>query len=98
MRLGVKVLARLEQRDIRLRLREVIDSNRFLNAHNRNVAKLAIEKGTESIYCSAVSAANRAHLNDLTFDQLDAVVFGKKTDFGHSVKFVDVEAALLILN
>src|SRR5258708_2107114 len=98
MRVGVEVLSRFEQHDVRLRLGEIAKAHRVLNTDLHSVTEHAMKKGARPIYCSCVRAANWTRLNDLSFDQLDAVVWRKESDFGHSVVIANVEVTLLKLN
>jgi hypothetical protein len=48
-----------------------------------------------SLPTRSVAAADGAHLQYLTFDEFDVIVFRKDPDFGHPVVLVYVEASFL---
>ena len=83
--LRVEVGAWLEDAQVRLRLGPAAEDDRILNPHDRTPVKPAREERVQAVDTGRVSGADRAHADDLAFDELDAIVLREDAGLGHPV-------------
>ena len=83
-----------EERQVRLGLRELAQTNRVLHAHLCQVGEPLAADGSETPNTARVRAADRGHLDDLPLDQLDPISLGEDASLGHPIVLVDRESPL----
>src|SRR5690242_12033925 len=91
MGLAVKVLAPLQESYVRLRLRETTQRNDSLSSNQRVLTHGPVEQSGDPVNGAAMQASYGCHIYDLSFDQLNARVRCKQTDFEHPVVFAHSE-------
>src|SRR5438128_1058621 len=93
MRSCVEVGSWYDENEVGLRLRVLVEPHRVLDADDCGVDDLAAEQPIQPIYTGCVPTTNRGHLDDLPFNQFDAVVLRKDPRGSHLVVFPNVEPA-----
>ena len=76
MGIGVKIFSWLEERQIRLWFRIIVQLNRVLNTQNSSISNLTADKRSEPINEGGMDWTNWAHKTYLSVDQFDAIIFG----------------------
>lgn len=84
----VEVWTRPQYREIRLRLGVRAEMDRILDTEDDLVCGFQRQKEFQEAFDHrGTETSDRGHLNDLPFDQLDAVVFAENAGPGHLVVF-----------
>ena len=83
--IAVVVGAWLQQQQVRLRLAAVADSQWILHADYAAIGGVLHEPAGESDDQSRVTAADRAHLDDVAVDELDAVILAQDTGLAQAM-------------
>src|SRR5467141_217736 len=68
------------------------EQKRILTPHNCSVAEASREQMLDPRHGTGVAAADRRHLDDLTFDELDAVLGSQDPGLAHPVILIEREA------
>src|SRR6266850_1581671 len=68
------------------------EQKRILTPHNCSVAEAGREQMLDPRHRTGVAAADRRHLDDLTFDELDTVLGSQDPGLAHPVILVEREA------
>jgi hypothetical protein len=91
MLVSIAISAKFQHGDIGLRLAEVVQMNRILNANSGSLTDPHNQKRVQRIHTRGVLTSYRTHLDDLPFDQLDAIIFSQYPGFYHAPVLSDVE-------
>lgn len=91
---GIKIISCSKEGEVWLRRRELINVNRVLDADNHLLPDRPIQKSIETFDACRMSAPDGTHLDDLTFDQLHAIIFGQDAGLSHALIFVNIEPTL----
>src|SRR5437773_6642640 len=90
----VVVSPRFDQTDIRLRFVEVIQADRQLRSHERLSLKYGGKKVVGAAHGRSMPGTHRAHLDDLSVNELRALSFPEDARLGHPVILVHGEESL----
>ena len=95
---GVKIGASFADRQIRLRLVEIIQADWILNRDGRFISEQARKEVSCTVDTAAMANSDRAHRNNLTFDELHSIIRIENSNLSHAVVFVNGEMFPLDLN
>ncbi len=93
MRTAVEIRSRRQERDIWLWLGVGWDPRRVLCPDDCPIADSSHEQARETRHARCMTRADRGHLDDLSVDELDAVVLREDAGLTHAVVFVESEPA-----
>jgi hypothetical protein len=89
---GIVVRPGTQEQEIRLWLGKLTQPHWSLDTDDRAPSQSAREKRRHLVETGLVSPADRAHLDDFSFDQLDSVILSENPRLGHAVVVIDSEA------
>src|SRR3990170_7056673 len=92
MALGIARQGRTEEGQVRLGLGVRSQRNGALRSHDRSICKSALQRLTQSIHTHRVARANGDHFDDLSLDELDAVILLQDPRVDHPPVLVDRES------
>jgi hypothetical protein len=92
MAAAIGVRAGPEQGEVRLRLRMLAEANGVLDGNDCLTLQALGEDHGESVHAPSVTTADRRHLDDLSFEELHAVILSENAAVRHLVVLVNGEA------
>jgi hypothetical protein len=94
-RMGIReiIIARTQEHQVRLGLRALVQVDRILDRDLHPLAEQAGKQTGHAPHTRSVAVAYGRQLDDLSFDELEAIILAQDTGFGHPRVLSDGESS-----